>query len=164
MRRILLGLLAIATTLTVFMITRAADEAAGEPEEHCLVSVLATLDDGQMILSEPVCSDGADGTAVAATGPGVGESAAAASTGTAYHFDGDGYSGSRLTVTGVSCTGTWYFLPPSWEDRVNSTLYVGTSCSRIRHYDWDAGRFRSTWPSGNLWSFSNRAQAIYYDY
>ena len=116
-----------------------------------------------MLLSDPICVDDATEISAMLGDVTVGESAAA-SGGTAYHYDGSFETGSSLTVAGASCTGNFYYLPSSWANRINSTAYHGGSCSRIRHYDWDAGRYRSTWPTGDLYSFRNRADAIYYDY
>lgn len=168
MRRLLLGLLAILVAIATFTFSRSIDQADATEAEHCLATVIGTLDSGEMQLSEPICVVGdeqAQQSLVAAVF-GSGETASAASGLLARHYDGDGYSGASLTISGGTCNGGWYYLPSNWTNRINSTLYLGPAggCNRIRHYDWAAGRFKSTWPNGNLYSMANRADAIYYDY
>lgn len=170
MRRTLIGLLvSLLIATSAIVITRGDNVASAE--QHCLAQVLGQKADGELVLSELECSDGSRADLLAAHGvggfTGTGELAAGARAGTlATHYDHI-YSGSSLTIAGNGCTGGWYELPSSFDNKVSSTAAgVGSGCDRIRHYDGDGltGGYRSTWPTGTLGSYDNRANSILYEY
>jgi hypothetical protein len=129
---------------------------------------------GELVTSTPACFDrfadamtsiGADLGGADDADPSVLEAADQIGV-TAFaigiHFDGAGWSGSSITVTGTACRGGWLNLSSSWINRISSTW---NGCPAIRHYDgYNLGGPSeiTTGVGGNLTSMNNRANSVKY--
>jgi hypothetical protein len=144
----------------------AAQRAGGE---HCVVHVIDTAPDGEMIVSEPECyptferamsSEGVDAWGVGAAAAADGVTAATFTIGT--HYDGTGFTGPSMSVVGSDCAGGWLNVSATWNNRISSTL---NGCPRIRHFDGVnlSGNSQHTYsPGGNLTTLNNLTSSIQY--
>jgi len=151
----------------------------GERASHCVVNVIATEDDGELVLSKPRCYgtfseamvDASDGRLRLPAGtPGsvvfsdskVGVKVASFTLG--VHYDGYGGSGSSISVVGSSCAGGWWNTSGFWDNRISSSF---NGCFRLTHYDGPdrTGGVESTTGSGSvhdLTFMNNRTESVSY--
>ena len=139
-------------------------------EEHCVMYVLGQHEDGEFILSDPVCYKTirevevllAENARSSVLAGGFGETLGSFTIG--RHFDGFNGTGSSVSIVGVSCTGGYWNTSAAWDNRISSS-YNG--CARLRHYDLPnkAGTFQDTYGLGstdNLSLLNNKVESISY--
>lgn len=149
--------------------TSVAAAAHRKIAEHCVVHVLGSGPDGEMMLSDPSCyatfdqamsAEGVDAWGTDAASRAGGVAAATFTIGT--HFDGAGYTGASMSVVGSNCAGGWLNVSAAWDNRISSTL---NGCPRIRHYSGAnlTGSYQQTFsPGGNLTTLNNLTTSIQY--
>jgi hypothetical protein len=176
--------LTLATAL-VAVVPAVAQTAEPAAEEHCVAVAVDTANDGRLVLDEPECYPSADEaseatkdalatlaasnrvaarSAVAADGSGGEQLAQAASKTLGIHYDGNGGSGSSITIVGSACTGGYWNASATWKNRINSS-YNG--CGRLKHYDKPSkvGMMYTTLGVGttdNLGWFANMTESVSY--
>lgn len=147
-------------------------DASAQAETHCAVLVVDQMDDGELVVSEPVCySDPAalaqwlEADSYQLAGAADGSNVGASSTFTlGIHYDGFNGTGSSISVVGSSCSGGWWNTGSTWANRISSS-YNG--CARLRHWDLPdkAGSSESTLGVGktnNLTYMDNRTESVSY--
>ena len=167
-------LLSLATACLVAAITMVVAAPSAQSDQHCVAHVEDVLDDGEMVLSEPMCVtgdvrdraaliEGQLGSDAQLAASGLGGSVRLSGSILGTHYDGV-YSGSSLTVTGSNCNGGYVNLSSYWDNRVSST--INGICHRIKHHDYSnkGGSYQSTWGWGGTLSYmNNRANSISYN-
>lgn len=151
----------------------------GGTVSHCVVNVMATTVDSELVLSKPHCYgtfseamlDASDGRLRLPVGtPGsivfsdskVGVTVASFTLG--IHYDGFGGSGSSISVVGSSCAGGWWNTSGFWDNRISSSF---NGCYRLKHHDGPnrTGGFESTIGSGSIHDLTflnNRTESVSY--
>lgn len=140
--------------------------------QHCVVTVTSVAASGEMTTTQPTCFDRFDEAmtfaglppALASKTPAqIAASPQALTTFTiGTHYDGAGYTGSSITVSGADCNGGWLNLAAAWANRISSTA---NGCGRIRHYNSNnlTGANESTYaPGNNLTILDNQTNSIQY--
>lgn len=145
-------------------------------ETHCVLFVVGQADDGEFMMSDPVCFESEAVADIWASTDPAGELGLSvhhsnsdvvvtASTFTlGKHFDGANGTGSSITIVGGSCTGGYWNTSTSWDNRISSS-YNG--CAHLIHWDLPSksGTAQSTYGSGttdNLTYMNNRTESVSY--
>jgi hypothetical protein len=163
------GCLAVAVAIAALL--TAAPAGAAKPK-HCVVAVTSVSSTGEMHTTSPTCFDRfSDAMSFAGLPPQLAAmspaqlaaSPQALSTFTiGTHYDGAGWTGSSISVTGSDCSGGWLNLSSSWINRISSTA---NGCPRIRHFNGNnlTGSSETTFsPGGNLFGLDNQTNSIQY--
>jgi hypothetical protein len=145
--------------------------AAGPVEQHCLLEVVGQAEDGRYLTGEPTCYDRLADVAErlgASVRPGasnlaVGRRIAGLASTIATHFDGAGFTGSSISVTGSVCNGGWLNLSSAWRNRISSSI---NHCSLVRFYNFINLGGGSEWMlmSGNLSPLNNASDSVQYGF
>lgn len=169
-RAAVLALAGLSLPLVTHQPAGAAPAPAPPPAEtHCTVEVVGRAADGRLLTGPPRCFDGFDEVArtLGADTSDRSEAAltsqvAALSMTIGVHFDGFGFTGSSLTVTGTNCGGGHLNLSLAWRNRISSTA---NGCDPVRFYDGlnlTGGSEATPMPGTNLTTLNNRAESIRY--
>lgn len=164
------GVIAMTSTAVAAVVSPVgAQEESSPGAEHCVTFVIGQEESGEYDLTTPTCfSETEDAMSYVGLGEGLNtlaevESAVSIQSTIAIHYDGAGFTGSSLSVSGTTCGGGYANMSATWNDRVSSTL-SGT-CGRIRHFTGanKTGTYQDTLPNGNLLSpVNNAASSIQY--
>ncbi len=168
--------IAALTLVTTVFVTWPASAAT---ETHCVVDVVDTLEDGELVTGPARCyptlaealQDASGRTMrlsrnVPSSG-GLGDGlvfSTLASFTLGTHFDGASGTGSSISIVGSSCTGGHWNTGPTWENRISSSW---NGCARLRHWEGPSktGLYEDTFGVGttdNLVTLNNMAKSVSY--
>lgn len=117
-------------------------------QQHCRVEVLGQKPTGEFVMSGITCVEAPQRS------EGI-------ESWIATHYDGLGWTGSSLGVSGSGCNGGWWNLPSEWNDRISSTW---SPCT-VRHYENAnlGGGYDTTYsPGDDLGTYNNEASSVRY--
>ncbi len=148
-------------------------------EQHCVVEVVGQAEDGELIMSDPVCFAGfAEAMSYASSGElalpdqiegsavlvDAAVAAAVSSFSIGIHYSDYNGGGSSMTISGSACTGGYWNATGWWANRIKSS-YNG--CPRLRHYDSPnlGGASQTTYTAGqidNLSALAGKVESVQY--
>jgi hypothetical protein len=174
-RRLAAALVAAAIASIVLSSVPPASAARDQGKQHCVIEVIETKPDGEMVTTHPRCharfADAMADTGVRGAerlregGSSSDLQAVAASSSTfviGTHYDGASLTGSSISVVGSDCNGGWLNLSWSWKNRISSTA---NGCFRITHWDYD--NLQGAWEDtlgfgGNLIGLNDKTNSVQY--
>ncbi len=155
-----------------------SDKPTTGANDHCVVTVVDTKSDGELVTSDPMCFRTFSQSVAFSTGGAVqlpagtqgtmlndgGFNTLMGSYTLAMHFDGYYGTGASITIVGGGCGGYWN-TSSWWDNRISSTYNV---CQKTRHYSNPGLSGSYATLSGGLmthnlpWYMNNNAESIRY--